>query len=85
MNPTNELEQMARTIRRLEARLQTLEQLTSGNVDSVVLRCGESMIVMKKNGAIAIAGRDIVIQSSGDVKVKAGKNVDIKGAKVTGN
>ena len=84
MNPTNEMERMAQTIRRLEARLQALEQQLSGAADSMVLRCGSSAITIGKTG-IVMDSKDIRIKASGSVTVTASKNVEIKGAKVLNN
>ena len=45
--------------------------------DSLTLRCGSASIVMKKNGAILIEGKDINIKASG--------NIVMKGSKITQN
>jgi type VI secretion system secreted protein VgrG len=37
---------------------------------------------MKKDGSITIKGKDILIQGSGSIDVKASSNVVIKGSKV---
>lgn len=53
--------------------------------DQVVIRTGKSSITMKKDGSITIQGKDITINGSGGVNVKASKNVVIKGKKVLQN
>jgi type VI secretion system secreted protein VgrG len=40
---------------------------------------------MKKDGTIAIQGKDITIKGSGGINVKASKNVVIKGQKILEN
>ena len=40
---------------------------------------------MKKDGTITIKGKDITIQGSGKVNVKASSDVVIKGSKVAAN
>lgn len=92
MNPTSQLSQMAQKIERLEARLQSLERLLSGAAGPVVLKSGSSSITLNK-ARILIQGHDIVIKSSGELKlssakdlaIKANGNVDIKGSKVSAN
>ncbi|MCG6657502.1 type VI secretion system tip protein VgrG [Halomonas campisalis] len=53
--------------------------------DQVVMRTGQSSITMKKDGSITIQGKDITIQGSGGVQIKAGKDVVIKGKKILQN
>ncbi|WP_170064214.1 type VI secretion system Vgr family protein [Halomonas heilongjiangensis] len=53
--------------------------------DQVVIRTGKSSITMKKDGSITIQGKDITINGSGGINVKASKNVVIKGKKVLQN
>ena len=47
--------------------------------------CGAASISMKKDGSIAISGKDISISGAGDVDVKAAKEVVVKGSKVALN
>ncbi|HEY0856435.1 MAG TPA: type VI secretion system tip protein TssI/VgrG [Albitalea sp.] len=53
--------------------------------DEISLTTGSASIVMKKDGSITIKGKDIKIEGSGKVNVKASGDVIIKGAKVTAN
>jgi type VI secretion system secreted protein VgrG len=53
--------------------------------DEIVLKTGSSSITMKKDGTITIKGKDITIQGSGKVNVKASSDVVIKGSKVAAN
>jgi type VI secretion system secreted protein VgrG len=53
--------------------------------DEIVLKTGDAEIVMKKNGEIKIKGKDITIEGSGKINVKASSDVVIKGSKVTAN
>ena len=51
--------------------------------DEFTLTVGQSSLVMKKDGTVQINGKDIDVQGSGSVTIKAGKDVDIKaGAKL---
>ncbi len=51
----------------------------------IVLKCGDSGIVMKKDGTISIHGKDIKIKGSGAIDIKASKNVTVKGQKILEN
>lgn len=53
--------------------------------DSVVIKTGSASITMKKDGTIQIKGKDITIEGSGKINVKASSDVVIKGAKVLQN
>jgi type VI secretion system secreted protein VgrG len=50
--------------------------------DSVTIKTGSASITMKKDGTIAIKGKDITIEGSGKINVKASSDVVIKGSKV---
>lgn len=50
--------------------------------DEITLKTGQAMILMKKDGSITIKGKDIKIDASGKVNVKASGDVAIKGSKV---
>lgn len=53
--------------------------------DSIILKCGNASIWMKKDGTIAIDGKDISIKGSGKVNVQASSDVNIKGSKINQN
>jgi type VI secretion system secreted protein VgrG len=50
--------------------------------DSVTIKTGSASITMKKDGTITIKGKDITLQGSGKINVKASSDVVIKGSKV---
>ena len=50
--------------------------------DSVTIKTGDASITMKKDGTITIKGKDITINGSGKINVKASSDVVIKGSKV---
>jgi type VI secretion system secreted protein VgrG len=50
--------------------------------DSITITTGSASITMKKDGTIAIKGKDISIKGSGKISVKASSDVVIKGSKV---
>lgn len=57
--------------------------LTAG--DEITIKTGSASIVLKKDGTITIKGKDITIQGSGKVNVKASSDVVIKGSQVKQN
>ncbi|UCJ17768.1 type VI secretion system tip protein VgrG [Pseudomonas sp. MM211] len=53
--------------------------------DSITLQTGAASIVMKKDGTIVIRGKNISIDGSGAINVKAAKNIVMKGQKILQN
>ncbi|MBN1602722.1 MAG: type VI secretion system tip protein VgrG [Chitinispirillaceae bacterium] len=53
--------------------------------DKIVFRCGDASITMKKDGSIDIKGKDIKINGSGKINIKASSDVVIKGSKISEN
>jgi type VI secretion system secreted protein VgrG len=53
--------------------------------DEITLKCGDAQVTMKKDGTITIKGKDITLDGSGKINVKASGDVVIKGSKVLQN
>ena len=53
--------------------------------ESISITTGSASIVMKKDGTITIKGKDITIEASGKVNVKADANIAMKGSKIEQN
>jgi type VI secretion system secreted protein VgrG len=53
--------------------------------DSIILKTGSASITMKKDGTITIKGKDITIEGSGKVNVKASSDIVMKGSKIMQN
>jgi type VI secretion system secreted protein VgrG len=53
--------------------------------DQITIKTGSASITMKKDGTITIKGKDITLDGSGKINVKASSDVVIKGSKVTQN
>lgn len=53
--------------------------------DSITFKTGDASITMKKNGEIEIKGKDVKVDGSGKIVIKAASDVNIKGSKVTNN
>ena len=53
--------------------------------DQITLQTGRASIMMKKDGTITIQGKDITVNGSGKITVKAASTVTIKGSKILQN
>lgn len=53
--------------------------------DQITITTGKASITMKKDGTITIAGKDITIDASGKINVKASGNITMKGQKILQN
>lgn len=53
--------------------------------DSITLTTGDASITMKKDGTIVIKGKDITVDGSGKINVKASKDIVMKGSKILQN
>ncbi|PZQ74060.1 MAG: type VI secretion system tip protein VgrG [Variovorax paradoxus] len=53
--------------------------------DSVVIKTGSASITMKKDGTITIKGKDITVDGSGKINIKASSDVVVKGSKILQN
>jgi type VI secretion system secreted protein VgrG len=53
--------------------------------DSISLKTGSASITMKKDGTITIKGKDITVEGSGKINVKASSDIVMKGSKILQN
>ena len=53
--------------------------------DQITIQTGSASITMKKDGTITIKGKDISVQGSGKIDIKASSDVVIKGSKISQN
>jgi len=53
--------------------------------DEVDITCGAASLTLKKDGTVAIRGKDCDISASGHTAIKAGGNLTLKGSKVVEN
>jgi hypothetical protein len=81
---TNDL---LRKIEKLTKRIQEIEDCFFSNDGSIHIGDGhgDAEIVMKKDGSITIRGKDFLFEGSGNVKIKAANNLELKGAKIVEN
>jgi type VI secretion system secreted protein VgrG len=57
--------------------------MTAG--DSVTIKTGSASLTMKKDGTIFLKGKNITIEGSGAMNVKASKDIVMKGKKILQN
>lgn len=65
--------------------LQVGKKLVINAGDEITIKTGSASVTMKSDGTITIKGKDITIDGSGKVNVKASSDVVIKGSKVLQN
>ncbi len=53
--------------------------------DSITFTCGKANIQMKKDGTIVLEGKDISVNGSGKINVKASSDITMKGSKINQN
>ncbi|MDO5756835.1 MAG: type VI secretion system tip protein TssI/VgrG [Rhodobacterales bacterium] len=53
--------------------------------DSITFTCGTATIQMKKDGTIVVKGKDITIDGSGKIVIKASGDIAMKGSKINQN
>jgi len=53
--------------------------------DSITIKTGSASITMKKDGTITIKGKDITVDGSGKINVKASSDIVMKGSKILQN
>ena len=61
------------------------KNLTISAGDQITITTGSASILMKKDGSITISGKDITIDASGKINVKASGNITMKGQKILQN
>ena len=84
----------ARTVQVGKGQAHTVAEdavLTSGQsivieaADSITLRCGSAVLVMKKDGTITLDGKDIAAKGSGKINLRASGDITMKGSKINQN
>jgi type VI secretion system secreted protein VgrG len=53
--------------------------------DDVTIKTGDASITMKKDGTITIKGKDVSVEGSGKINVKADSDLTLKGSKIAEN
>ncbi|MER8752828.1 type VI secretion system tip protein VgrG [Mesorhizobium sp. M1050] len=53
--------------------------------DEILITTGSAKIMMKKDGTIAIEGKDISVKGSGKISIKASSDITMKGSKIAEN
>jgi type VI secretion system secreted protein VgrG len=53
--------------------------------DEILIQTGSAKIMMKKDGTIAIEGKDVSVKASGKINIKASSDITMKGSKIHEN
>jgi type VI secretion system secreted protein VgrG len=85
VNQTNDVGSNRTTSVGQNDQLSVGKNLVITAADSITLTTGSASITMKKDGSITIKGKDITVQGSGKVKIKASSDVVVKGSKIGAN
>ena len=67
------------------SRLAVDKELHVTVTDLIKISCGDSVLIMEKNGDISLKGKNIIIETKADQKYKAGGEISLKGKKVLAN
>jgi type VI secretion system secreted protein VgrG len=65
--------------------LQVTKKLLVDGGEEIMLKSGSASITLKKDGTIIIKGKDVTVQGSGKINVKASSDLVLKGSKISGN
>ncbi len=65
--------------------VERLERQVSVSEGEIVLRNGDASVILKRDGTIVVKGNSVTIEASGDIQLKAGRNVVLKGLKILQN
>jgi hypothetical protein len=65
--------------------VEALQESIAAAGDEILLKAGDASVHLKKDGTIVIKGKDITLDASGHVQVKATRDVVIKGKKILQN
>ncbi len=65
--------------------LNVTKDLTVKVGDSITIVTGDASLTMKKDGTIQLKGKDITIEGSGKINVKASSDIVMKGSKIEQN
>jgi len=80
-----QIEHLNKVVKLLWSEVEQLRRFISVANNQVVVKIGESSIVLKPNGSIDVKGREITVAGSGRVAVKASGELVLKGSKIQQN
>jgi hypothetical protein len=76
---------LTNAVRALSDEVNDINQCITASTGSVLIKCGAASIELKRDGTIKIKGKDISIEGTGKVDVKAGGQLILKGSKIQQN
>ncbi len=68
-----------------DSTIQVGKKLVIDAGEEILIQTGSAKIFMKKDGTIAIEGKDISVKASGQISIKASSDITMKGSKISEN
>jgi hypothetical protein len=79
------VQHLTNVLRTLWHEVERLERQVSVSSNQIVLQTGGASIILKADGTVVIRGRDITIEATGNIVLKAGGTLVTKASKVVEN
>jgi hypothetical protein len=77
--------QLLEMIKILQARIENLERGPAESDAVRLIKVGDASLLMKKDGTIELRGKDMAIRASGQIEIKAGRELILKGSNIREN
>ena len=84
-DPTAAIENLTRHVRALWHHIERLEHALAVRDGELKIRSGDAVILLKKDGTIMLDGKDVSVQATGRINVKATSELTLKGSKILQN
>ena len=84
-NQTAAIENLTRHIRALWHHVERLERAIAMTDGEIKIRSGDAAILLKKDGTIMLDGKDVSVQATGRINVKATSELTLNGSKILQN
>ena len=93
MSSVKQLQILSQRIDKMETRLTEYaaadapvrKRLVLSATDELEIVCGQAALILRKDGTVRIRAKEFEINASGDVAIKAGKELKLKGTKISEN
>lgn len=77
--------QLLEMIKTLQARIESLERGPAESDAVRLIKVGDASVLMRKDGTIELRGKDVAIRASGQIEIKAGRDLVLKGSNIREN
>ena len=79
------IKHLERLVRVLWHKVQQLEDQLTAKHGQISLQVGDASLILTKDGSIEVKGRDINVNGSGRVNIRAASDLALRGAKILEN